>query len=276
MARVVGGLGCSHAPSIAHAYDRGMTEEPHWRPLFEAFRHAQRWLLDIAPDALVVVYNDHVDQFFFDCWPTFAIGLAQEFEVADEGYGPRAFPPVPGHPALARHLASFLVQSEGFDLALCEKMVLDHGVLSALPLVDPDWRVPVVPLAVNVVRPPLPTPARCWALGQALARALAAYPEELRVVMVGTGGLSHQLTGPNFGEVRPEWDRRFLELIDRSPQELTGLSMDDLARLGGDHSVEVVQWMVMRAALPTGASLDFQFYYPFMIMGYAVAGWRAP
>ncbi|HZZ07880.1 MAG TPA: hypothetical protein VFE43_05020, partial [Candidatus Binataceae bacterium] len=89
MATVVAGLGCSHAPSIAHAYDSGATGESGWKPLFNAFAKAQRWLMKQRPDALVVIFNDHVDHYFFDAWSTFAIGVADQYQIADEGWGPR-------------------------------------------------------------------------------------------------------------------------------------------------------------------------------------------
>jgi len=277
MARVIAGVGCSHAPSIAHAYDHQLVEHPPWKPLFTAFAQARQWLLDQEPDALVVIYNDHVDQYFFDTWPTFTIGVADTYQIADEGWGPRTFPPVPGQSKLAQHLAARLVE-DGFDLAISQRMVLDHGFLSPMPLLDQigrEWQIPVVPMTINVVQPPLPTPKRCWALGEALARAIDSFSQPLRIVVVGTGGLSHQLTGSAFGTVYPEWDRKFLQLLEETPRQLTAYSMDDFARLGGEHSVEVVQWIAMRASLPAEAKMELRFYYPYGLMGYGIAGFRS-
>ncbi len=273
MATVVAGLGCSHAPSIAHAHDSGAAREPGFKPLFDAFARAARWLAERRPDALVVIYNDHIDSFFYDAWPTFAIGVADSYEIADEGFGPRRFPPVPGHAALARHLAAQLTIG-GFDLAAAHRMELDHGFLSPMPLIDEGWRVPVVPLTINVVLEPVPTPARCWALGEALGAAIASYPEALRVAVIGTGGLSHQLTGRDFGKVFAQWDREFLDLLEREPRSLARYAMADFARLGGEHSIEVVQWLAMRAALPAASVMELKYYYPFGLMGYGIAGFR--
>lgn len=271
MAKIIAGLGCSHAPSIARAYDRRETEEKGWKPLFDAFTQAQRWLTGLQPDALVVIYNDHIDQYFLDSWPTFAIGTGDSFQIADEGWFPRSFPPVPGHPALARHLAQELVEA-GFDLTVAHRQVVDHGVLSPLPLIDSAWAIPIVPLAVNVIWSPLPTPRRCWELGQAIGKAVKAFDDGARIVVVGTGGLSHQLTGRYFGEVRAEWDREFLRIVDEEADELQHLTMEKLSRQGGEHSVEVVQWIAMRGSLPPGARTAFMFYYPYQIMGYGVMG----
>jgi catalytic LigB subunit of aromatic ring-opening dioxygenase len=275
VAEIIAGVGCSHAPSIAYAFDHKLTHEPTWKPLFDAFNASHRWLMERKPDVLVVIYNDHVDQYFYDAWPTFSIGVAGEFEIPDEGFGQRAFPPIPGHEALARHIAKEVI-GEGFDLTASHKMSLDHGFLSPMPLLDEGWKMPVVPLTLNVVVDPLPSPARCWDLGAAVGRAIRSYPGKLRVAVMGTGGLSHQLTGPNCGRVSPEWDRKFMKLIEESPAKLKSYSMDDFARLGGDHSVEVVQWMAMRAALPATAKADFRFYYAHGMMGYGIVGFRVP
>ena len=275
MADIVAGLGCSHAPSIAHVYDGRKTAEPEWAPLFEAFRRAEQWLMDRRPDALVCIYNDHIDHFSLDAWPQFSIGTGDSFEIADEGWSPRDFPPVPGAPALAEHIATELV-ADGIDITLAHRQVVDHGILSPLPVINSGWAFPVVPIAFNVIFDPRPSPARCWQFGEALGRAIASFDPAARIAVVGTGGLSHQLTGPDFGAVRPEWDREFLRLVAEEPEKLTSYSLDDFARLGGDHSVEIVQWMAMRAALPAGSRVDFTYYYPHQIMGYGIAGFQPP
>jgi protocatechuate 4,5-dioxygenase beta chain len=162
--------------------------------------------------------------------------------------------------------------ADEFDITLCQEMVVDHGVLSPLPLLNfnEGWGARIVPLAVNVVLHPLPTPARCWKLGEAIGRALESYPADERVIVVGTGGLSHQLTGPTFGDVRPDWDQQFMELLEREPQRLLGYTHEELIALGGNESVEVINWMAMRAALPSGAQRVHRTYYTHLIMGYGL------
>jgi len=275
MAEIVAGLGCSHAPSIAHAYDGRKTEAPEWKPLFDAFDRAEQWLLSLKPDALVCIYNDHVDQYWLDAWPQFAIGVGEQFDIADEGWTPRKFPPVPGHPALANHIAEQLV-ANGVDIAVSYRQVVDHGILSPLPVIDANWAVPIVPIEVNVIFDPRPSPARCWEVGAQIGAAIRSFDRDARVAVIGTGGLSHQLTGPNFGRICPEWDREFLRLISESPDRLRDYSLDDFARLGGDHSVEVVQWMAMRAAIHPDSKVRFTYYYPFQLMGYAIIGFEPP
>lgn len=273
MADIVGGLGVSHAPSIGAAYDRQETATEAWSPLFESIRAGGEFLKSLRPDALVVFYNDHMDQNWLDNWPTFQVGVADRFRIADEGWGPRAFEPVPCHLGLAEHIAASLVAQE-FDIAVSREMEVDHGIVSPLPVLGEQW-LPIVPIGINVVWDPLPTPRRCWKLGAAVGRAIAAYEQPLRVACIGTGGLSHEIDGPDFGTIHYEWDRRFLELIDSEPERLLDYSMDDLRRLGGHHSVEIVQWIAMRAALP-GAVAEFKYYYPRQVMGYGVIAFRSP
>ncbi len=132
------------------------------------------------------------------------------------------------------------------------------------------WRIPIIPFVSNVILHPLPSPARFWKLGQALRRAILSYPEDLGVVVVGTGGLSHQLTGPHFGDVKPEWDQQFMELLEHEPERLLSYTHEDFMALGGSESVEIVNWMAMRAALPPGARREHRTYYPHLIMGYGL------
>ena len=165
MATVIGGIGTSHAPTIGVAWDKGQQREPIWAPLFDGYGPARQWLEAVRPDLFLIVYNDHVNQFFFDAYPTFALGVGAVHAQADEGWGKRALPDLPGDPDFAWHLARSLVDDE-FDPTICQEMALDHGILSFLPLLtDTDWKVPVVPLAVNVIQHPIPTARRLsgWA-----------------------------------------------------------------------------------------------------------------
>ncbi len=276
MARIVGGIGASHAPSMEHVYDAGeevrLSEE--WQPLFGPFQQVARWLEEARPDRLVVIYNDHMDGFFLDKYPTFALGMADEYPIADEGFGARPFPPVPGDADLSWHVARSLVADE-FDITMCMELEVDHGVISPLPMVDfsegeGGWKIPIVPLAVNVILHPLPTPARCFKLGQALRRAVLSYEHDLSVVVVGTGGLSHQLTGPRFGRVTPDWDKEFMRMLVEEPQSLCDLTHEELIKRGGTESVEVVLWLAMRGALPKEARPVVEAYYAHRIMGYGL------
>lgn len=278
MAVLIGGIGSSHAPSIAHAFDHGQGGQPEWKPLFDAYAPVRDWLQAQRVDTLVVFYNDHLNHFQFGAYPTFALGTAASMPVADEGAGPRAFPDVPGRPELAWHLASELVKDE-FDLTVCQEMVLDHGVMSVLPLLaSPPWPMKVVPIEVNVLREPLPTPRRCWRLGQAVGRALSADTSDARVAVVSTGGLSHQLHGPDFGFVNPQWDNRFMDLLEARPEVLAEASHEDYMLRGGAESVEMMVWLAMRGALDAqGHALRRvqRHYWAPMLTGYGLLALEA-
>lgn len=249
MARIVGAIGSSHAPSIAFAYDAGHGQRPEWKSLFDAYAPVRQWLNDIQADTLIVVYNDHLNNFQFDNYPSFALGTGNLHRVFGEGKEPRALPPVPGHSDLAWQLARGLLDQE-FDPSLCLDMALDHGVMSVLPLFDaPPWRMRVVPLAVNVVLEPMPTPKRCWKLGVALASTVQTMPGDERVVVLSTGGLSHQLHGESFGATNPAWDQRFLDMLEHDPLSLADITHDELIERGGAESVEMMVWLTMRASL---------------------------
>ena len=263
MARIIGGIGSSHVPTIGVAYDKGRQDAPAWAPLFDGYKAAAAWLADKKPDVLVVFYNDHLNAFFYDLYPTFALGVAPQFEVADEGAGKRPLPPVPGHPALAKHLAEHLVNDE-FDISMFQERPLDHGVFSPLPLLWPHaegWPGAIIPIEVNVIQYPLPTPMRCFKLGQALRRAIEAFPDDITVAVVGTGGLSHQIHGERTGFNDTEWDMRFIDLIEHDPQSLARMRHVDYIRLGGAESVEQIMWLAMRGALSDDITKVHQNYY---------------
>jgi len=269
--RIVGAIGSSHAPSISFAWDAGHRDRAEWKPFFDAYEPVKAWLKGLAPDVLLVVYNDHFNRFKLDAYPTFALGCADRYPVADEGSGPRALPEVPGHAALSWHLARSLVADE-FDPALCQELALDHGVMCILPLLDdPPWTMKVIPLAANVVLHPLPTARRCWKLGEALARGVASFPDDTRVVVMATGGLSHQLHGPDFGFVNPEWDLEFLDRLERDPESLLALTHDDYMDRGGAEGVEVILWLAMRGAL-SGRPFKrvHRHYWAPMLTGYGL------
>ena len=273
MARILGGIASSHTPTIGFALDRGKQDDPAWAPIFEAFRPIQAWLAERKPDVLLLICNDHVTSFFFDHYPAFALGIDDRYEVADEGGGARALPPVRGHSALSQHIGASLVADE-FDMSFFQDRPLDHGCFSPLSMLwphEPDWPGAIIPLEVGVLQFPIPTAARCYRLGQALRRAIESYPEDLGVVVVATGGLSHQVHGERAGFNNTEWDHRFLELIEKDPVALTELTHADYARLGGLEGAEVIMWLVMRGALSANVRKVHQTYYLPSMAGIATA-----
>lgn len=267
MAKLIGAIGVSHTPTIGYARDRNLEKDPAWAPIFEAFEPLKSWLEEKKPDALVMIYNDHVTSFSFDHYSAFALGVGEAYAVADEGGGPRDLPPVPGHAPLARWLTR-AIMAQDFDLSVFQHKALDHGCLSPLSLLTPPgetWPIPIVPLQCGVLQFPAPSAWRCLRLGQALRRAIDAWPEDARVVVVATGGLSHQVHGERAGFNNTAWDEEFLDLLAKEPERLADLTHADYARLGGFESAEVIMWLIMRGALSNDiACLHRTYYLPSM------------
>jgi protocatechuate 4,5-dioxygenase beta chain len=96
---------------------------------------------------------------------------------------------------------------------------------------------------------PLPTAKRCYRLGKALGQAIESYPEDLKVVIFGTGGMSHQLAGERAGFINKAFDRKFMDLIVDDPEAITRYSNTELVEAAGSEGVELIMWLVMRGAL---------------------------
>ncbi len=268
--KIIGGMGSPHSPSIAVANNQGKADTPAWKPLFDGYKPMAKWLEDQKPDLMIVVANDHANTFFFDKYPCFAVGVAPVHEIADEGWGKWPFDPIPGHAEFAWQLAHSLVDDE-FDMAVCQEMPLDHGFLTPLSCVFPPerrWAVPIVPVVVNVLQPPIPSAMRCFKLGQAIRRAVESYDKDIRVAIFGTGGLSHQLSGERYGFNNNEWDRKFLELIEKDPERVARMRHQELMELGGADGVEVIMWLVMRGALSNNIRCLHRNYYHPMVTGF--------
>lgn len=270
MAKIVAGIGSSHVPTFGPAYDQKRFNEPDWKPLFDGYAPVKSWLRDVVkPDVAIFVYNDHGSDFALDRVPTFALGVRDSYEQADEGFGTRPLPPVKGDSDFSWFLAQQLIYDE-FDLSVCQEMRVDHGLLAPLPLLfshEPDWDIRVVPLVVNVIQHPLPTARRCFKLGQAIAKAVESYPESIKVVIVGTGGMSHQLHGERFGHLSEAFDRRWLDLLERDPEALSRMTHKEIMAAAGAEAVELIMWLVMRGAMQTAVERRHLNYYAPMTTG---------
>jgi len=273
MATIVGAVASSHTPTIGFAYDRRKQDDPAWAPIFTAYEPVQAWLAAKAPDVLLVIFNDHVTSFFFDHYSQFALGIGESYAVADEGGGPRALPPVRGHAGLSHHIAAGLVADE-FDLSYFQDKPLDHGCFSPLSMLwphEPAWPGAIVPLQIGVLEFPIPSARRCYRLGQSLRRAIESYPENLKVALVATGGLSHQVHGERCGFNNTDWDLEFLDLIEKDPERLAAMTVAEYAERGGLEGAEVIMWLVMRGALTPHVRKLHQSYYLPSMTGIATA-----
>jgi protocatechuate 4,5-dioxygenase beta chain len=231
--------------------DLGKTGEPYWQKVFGGYEFGKRWMQEHLPDVIFLVYNDHATSFSLEVIPTFAIGTAAEYAVADEGWGPRPVPKVIGHPQLASHIAQSVIQDD-FDLTIVNKMDVDHGLTVPLSLLfgqTAAWPCKVIPFAVNVVQYPVPSGRRCFGLGQSIRKAVESFDEPLNVQVWGTGGMSHQLQGPRAGLINKEWDNRFLDQLIADPATLAQLPHIDYVREAGSEGIELVMWLIARGAM---------------------------
>lgn len=247
MAEIVAGIGVSHIPALGVAMTAGASPTE----VFEKFAPVRDWVREQELDTVIVIYNDHAAAFSLEMLPTFAIGAAGSYLPADEGYGARDVPVARGNLDLSWHLVDSVIPA-GFDLTVCQKLDVDHGLTVPLTVLfgsPADWPVDVVPIVVNVVQQPTPSAQRCFDLGAAIGRAVASFPSAARVGVIGTGGMSHQLQGTRAGHINTEFDLMFLEAIVDAPERLTAMSNLELIKEAGSEGAELIMWLVMRGAL---------------------------
>ena len=255
MAKITASVFTSHVPAIGAALDLGKTQEAYWQPLFAGYEYGKQWMKDNKPDVIFLVYNDHATAFSLDFIPTFAIGTAEHFQPADEGWGPRPVPVVKGHPELASHIAQSVIQQD-FDLTIVNKMDVDHGLTVPLSLMcgQPpadkfEWPCPVIPFAVNVVQYPVPSGQRCFNLGKAIRKAIETYDEDINVHIWGTGGMSHQLQGARAGLINKEFDSAFLDKLISDPQGAADIPHINYVREAGSEGIDLVMRLIARGAM---------------------------
>lgn len=251
MAKITAGIGTSHVPAIGAAIDHHKTQEPYWKPLFDGYEPVRQFFSESVPDVAIIVFNDHASALSLDLIPTFAIGVADKFEPADEGYGPRKVPVVHGHAEFAWHIAESLILDE-FDMTIANKLSVDHGLTVPLSIVcgEPEsWPCKVIPICVNVIQYPPPTGKRCFDLGKAIRKAVESFPEDLNVTIFGTGGMSHQLQGERAGLINRDFDLAFLDQLVADPVAAAAIPHIDYIREAGAEGIEMVMWHIMRGAL---------------------------
>ncbi|MDG1905423.1 MAG: class III extradiol dioxygenase subunit beta [Arenicella sp.] len=273
MAKIIGGIGTAHVPAIGAAVDHGKQGEDYWKDFFAGIEPCKEWIKENKPDVCFIVYNDHASTFSLENISTFTIGVAEEFEPADEGYGPRKVPNVKGHSEFAWHIAESLILSE-FDMTISNKMDVDHGLTVPLSIAydQPDeWPCKVIPFCVNVIQYPPPTANRCYELGKALRKAIDSYGEDITVAVFGTGGMSHQLQGERAGLINKEFDINFLDLLVDDPAELAKQPHTHFIREAGSEGVELIMWLIMRGAMDEQVEEKVRFYHvPVSNTGYGL------
>nr|WP_315233637.1 class III extradiol dioxygenase family protein [uncultured Albidiferax sp.] len=266
MAHIVGAITTSHVPAIGRAIAKDLQNDSYWKPFFDGFPPVRQWLGEVKPDVAVVIYNDHGLNFFLDKMPTFSVGAAPSYRNADEGWGLADMAPFQGNQDLSWHLINSLLNDE-FDITTCQEMLVDHAFCLPMALLWPDadargrWPVTTVPVCLNTVQFPLPTAARCYKLGEAIGRAVASWDSDARVVIIGTGGLSHQLDGQRAGFINKQFDLQFMDSLVRDPAWATRFSIHELVEKVGTQGIELLMWLTTRAAMPGPARLLHSNYH---------------
>lgn len=273
MARLVGAFAASHGPLLIREWEAVPAEQK--QRLSAAFAELGKRMRAARPDVLIVVSPDHWSNFFLDNYPAVCIGVGAANEGPPEpwmkGFAHRE---IAAHPRLALHIAEQAMQQD-FEPSLSHRLKLDHG--ACIPL----WRMgletlpKIIPLLVNSIEPPMPSLARCYEWGQLLARAIQTYGEDIRVAILGTGGLSHSIGEPTMGAIHEEFDRETIRLFGEGDGAVIPYLQNELPRRGNG-SEEVRNWLVAHGATG-GRGFELVDYLPVpaVIVGCGFAAWRS-
>lgn len=232
--------------------------EERARRVVGGMKEIGRRVVAARPDIIVIVSTDHMFNINMGLQPPFAVGVADEYVPFGDMEIPRV--PFPGHRAFAEAFVERAAE-EGFDLAKAEEYAPDHGVALPLLFANPERRVPVVPILVNINMQPIPAPKRCLRLAGVLRESIERdLPAGARAVVLGTGGLSHWLNVPGMGTVNTAFDRKVLDLFAAGRSgELGALSVAEIVEQGGNGGIEIVTWMMAAATCPGAPSEEIYY-----------------
>jgi aromatic ring-opening dioxygenase catalytic subunit (LigB family) len=212
-----------------------------------------------APDIMIVLSSDHLNNFFLDCIPSFAIGMADSYQLV-QSRAKTDLLRIKGAPEYSSQLVNSMI-SKDFDITFCSEMELDHSFYVPLNFVDPEFKVPVIPIHINSMVPPYVRPERCYAFGLALAKSIAELDPSKKVAIMAAGGLSHSFGDGRMREVDEAYDRGFLKVIEegRMKDELGTYTTASMEK-AGNGTVENLEWIAL-AATVEGGSTEMVTYY---------------
>jgi hypothetical protein len=221
--------------------------------------------------ACVVLTNEHFTNFFLDNFPQICVGLGERNRGKTGAWLPVDRAWIPGHPALATHLTRHALAA-GFDPAFSHQLELDHGVMAVYHELDPDLRLPIVPIVQNCAVAPLMPVRRWYAFGRALGDAIRSFDGLDRVAVVGAGGLSHWIGTPRVGDIEESFDRWFLEQLEQGDLAQVLDLGDAEIELAGNGAHEIRSWLAVAGAVAPAhtTTLAYEPIYPW-ITGMAVA-----
>ena len=273
MAQIVAGFGVPHTPIFPHFVKR---DGPDCE-IAKLFGAQKAELAATRPDLIVMFDTDHLNTFFLDNLPIFAVGIDKSFKAPNDE--PRDVPNyvVPSMPDIAAHVRAAVVAA-GFDVGMTQNYSVDHSVIVPLHFLTPDMKVPVIPFFINGHVPPLPTAQRCHTLGRAVGQAIESWPASLRVVIMGSGSFSLEVGGPRMAPGRsdgvpdPDWAMRVInhldeQKIDQLIAESTQYQLLKAGNVGG----ELLNWIAMLGAIGNHKP---SYVAPQIQNGHAYAVWR--
>jgi len=272
MAEIVMAYSASHAPMMSA--DKESAPPDKAERFFGALQKIRDQLEETKPQAIVFITGEHFTNFFLQNLPQIAIGLGDDFQGPLEKWLKIPKTLIPGYPPLAQHVMNGLVE-EGFYPALSHSMKLDHGFMTVYYELDQTMELPVVPIVLNCTTPPLITLRQSWEFGKAIGRVIRSFEGLERVGLVGAGGLSHFVGEPRVGDIDEEFDRWFLDQLEKNPlsDELLDMDNEEFA-LAGNGTGEVRAWVAIAGAMEgsKATALSYEAIYEW-INGMGVIGY---
>jgi hypothetical protein len=273
MAELVAAFGVPHTPFYPALVKREGPDCETGR----LFAKVSADLAAAAPDLIVIVDTDHLNTFFLDNLPVFAVGVDTSFRGPNDEPPEIAVGTYPSAPDFAAHLRARGIAA-GYDLALVQDFAVDHSIAVPLHFMVPGRDIPVVPLFVSAHVAPLPAARRCFDLGREVARAIADWPSHRRVVAIASGSFSLEVWGPRMAPGRPDgvcdpvWAERVCALIEegRLAELVAEAGPEQLAR-AGNAGGELLDWIVVLGMIGARAP---DYLLRQLQQGHAYACWR--
>lgn len=271
MAEVVGIYAATHTPVLLNFPDLVSAEDREH--VFAAFRALGERMARSKADAVVLISNDHLHNFFLDNFPAFCIGAADRYITPVEPWLAAERRELKGDGHLGAYLLGEALEA-GFDPSFSMELTLDHGTLTPLELSGFGAATPIVPVLVNCVQPPLPTMKRCLEFGRFLGQAVRRYEGCRRVAILATGGLSHDVGTPRMGLVNEEFDREFLRLLAAGDEKALLTYATRHVNGAGNGAEEIRNWLIAYGAA-SGPHMDIITYraLPDWYVGACLAEW---
>lgn len=249
MAKIVGGFLMPHNPMLTNP-PPGMDKTRSAENVFDAFRTISSRVKELEADTAIIIGDDHYTNFGPHCIPRYLIATG-EVEGPVETWLNLERGIIENNRELARHIMEFGF-SEGIDWAFAKSITVDHSV--AIPhalAVKTNPGMKAIPIYLNDAVPPLIPNRRAFQIGQSIRRAVETWSGDERVVVYGTGGISHWVGSPGMGRVNAELDRRILDMVARGDIEsLIALPDELILNEGGNGCLEIKNWICAMGAFP--------------------------